>query len=98
MKIILCSLDTQDQLEGQCVIDCDENKTLIDHIKTGSVSPTGSSPVLKNLEEVQTQRGQTGTMYVTQQEAQNQTTVNSYSSVPDYFEPSITPMDCQIPS
>jgi len=54
------SLDARELLEGQCVKDCDENPILIDYIKTVLVSPSGSSPVLTNPEEVKTQRGQTG--------------------------------------
>ena len=47
-------------LSGNCGHSCMENPALIDHIKSVLVKPSGSLPRLKNPENIDRQRGQSG--------------------------------------
>ena len=49
-----------DVLAGDCAQDCMESPQLIQHIQTVLAKPSGTKPVLKNPEELENQKGQSG--------------------------------------
>ena len=47
-------------LAGSCAQDCMESPLLIQHIQSVLAKPSGTKPVLKNPEELENQKGQSG--------------------------------------
>ena len=47
-------------LAGNCAQDCMESPLLIQHIQSVLAKPSGTKPVLKNPEELENQKGQSG--------------------------------------
>ena len=56
----LAKLDLAQVLAGNCAQDCMESPLLIEHIQTVLAKPSGKKPVLKNPEELENQKGQSG--------------------------------------
>ena len=56
----LSPLDLAEVLTGNCAQDCMESTQLIEHIQTVLSKPSGRKPVLKNPEELENQKGQSG--------------------------------------
>eukprot|EP00090_Calanus_glacialis_P003721 TRINITY_DN12746_c0_g1_i7.p1 TRINITY_DN12746_c0_g1~~TRINITY_DN12746_c0_g1_i7.p1 ORF type:complete len:286 (+),score=67.91 TRINITY_DN12746_c0_g1_i7:32-889(+) len=52
--------DLAEVLTGNCAQDCMESPQLVEHIQTVLAKPSGRKPVLKNPEELENQKGQSG--------------------------------------
>ena len=56
----LSKLYLAEVLAGNCAQDCMESPLLIEHIQAVLAKPSGTKPVLKNPEELENQKGQSG--------------------------------------
>ena len=59
-KVELSEFELGEVLAGNCAQDCMESPLLIEHIQAVLAKPSGTKPVLKNPEELENQRGQSG--------------------------------------